>query len=101
MTDSLRPADGYRLLIVFSSEDASGARYDVTVHLPTEDIAYRAHLKLPKGEVELEPVATPAPDALHAQVVAQLRTIARAKVKQLDQAWPRRLLRWRPDPKSE
>lgn len=101
MTESLRPADGYRLLLVLNTEDAGGARYDVTVHLPDRDVVYRVLLKLPKGEVELTPVATPAPEAIEAQLVAQLRVIARAKVKQPDQSWPRRILRWRPEPKGE
>ncbi len=96
-SQSLRPKDGFRLLLEFAEESATGARYDATIYLPTAEHVYDARITLPAGDVELQPRATPAAAGPHAQLVAQLRTVARGKVKDLDQPWPRRILRWRPD----
>jgi hypothetical protein len=98
VSQSLRPTEGYRILIELAEDSATGARYTGAIYLPDTEHAFEARIALPKGEVEIVPGASgEAPASAHAQLVAQLRTIARGKVKQLDQPWPRRILRWRPE----
>jgi hypothetical protein len=76
-----------------------GARYTLTIFLPEREVTTEAHIQAVSGMLELGPWQGEAPPAwLETVARALLRTVWRSATSDGD--WPRRVTRWRPEPKS-
>ena len=95
MAHDLHPQNGVRVLLELAEERDGGASYSASLFLPAERIDYRIEMAVPSAEVTLTPVGKAADEELAALLKAQARVVSRAKVKQPDQPWPTRILRWR------
>jgi len=75
------------------------ARYDLTIFLPDREVTTQAEVQTASGTVELGAWQGEAPPAwLETVARALLRTVWRSATSDGD--WPRRVTRWRPQPKS-
>lgn len=95
MGHDLHPQNGVRVLLELVEGRVDGASYTASLYLPAERIDYRVEMLVPSAEVTLTPVGKPASEELAALLKAQARIVSRGKVKQPDEPWPARLLRWR------
>jgi hypothetical protein len=76
-----------------------GARYTLTLFLPERELAVEVLIRNASGALEFEAWRGEAPPAwLETMARALLRTIWRNAASDGD--WPRRVTRWRPEPKS-
>ncbi len=80
------------------ASDAS-ARYTLTIFLPEREVTTEAQVRTADGALELGAWQGEAPPPwLESVARALLRTVWRSATTDGD--WPRRVTRWRPEPKS-
>jgi hypothetical protein len=94
VADDLTPTQGARFLFERASEDAAGAKYNISVFTPDATFAGTASLGY-DGSVAIE-LTAPGELAAVAEMFAKLT--ARAAQKQRDDGmppWPARITRWR------
>ena len=85
------------LKLAHASDD--GAHYAVTIFLPEREVTTEARVEMANGALELGAWrGEPPPSWLEAVARALLRTVWRSASS--DGEWPRRVTRWRPEPKS-
>lgn len=78
---------------------AESARYALTIFLPEREVTTEALIQTTSGTLEVGPwQGEPPPAWLETVARALLRTIWRSATS--DGEWPRRVTRWRPEPKS-
>ena len=95
----MRPDHGGRLELKLTQASDTGARYALTIFLPEREVTTEANVETVTGTVELGAWQSEAPPAwLETVARALLRTVWRSATSDGD--WPRRVTRWRPEPKS-
>lgn len=96
---AVRPDHGARLELKLTQTSAEGVRYALTLFLPEREITTEVLIRVASGALELgDWEGSPPPAWLDAVARALLRTIWRGAAS--DGEWPRRVTRWRPEPKS-
>jgi hypothetical protein len=93
---ALRPAHGGRILLNLVDAGGTAVRYAVALATPTAVARGVATVDLHTGAVALE--AHGAPPWLVEQARRFVTVLARDHRAPGAPAWPRRLLRWRPEP---
>lgn len=95
----MRPDNGGRLELKLQDGSGATAEYLLSVFSPNGDATTRVSLDSTNGSLELgEWVGTPPAPWLDAFARSLLRTIVRNRLN--DGEWPRRVTRWRPEPRS-
>jgi len=92
----LRPQHGTRFLLELVTDNGATADYRVVIATASDELESTAILS-DDGEVKL--VATGAASPLDGALTMFARLVARGAAKRRDdgmQAWPQRVLRWRP-----
>jgi hypothetical protein len=75
------------------------ARYALTIFLPDREVSTEARVETESGALDLgDWQGEPPPAWLETVARALLRAVWRSRGS--DREWPRRVTRWRPDPKS-
>ena len=94
---SVRPENGGRLEFKLVENLAATADYALTIFTPHAEATNRAQVNADTGAIEMGEWQGEAPDWL----VQFARTLLRGvlRTRQSDGDWPRRLTRWRPDPR--
>lgn len=99
MKCGVRPDHGGRLELKLVEASAESARYLLTIFTPTAEATAPVAVARHDGAIVLgEWDGPPPPEWLAAVAHALLRTLWRNQNS--DGEWPRRVTRWRPDPKS-
>ncbi len=94
----MRPDHGGRLELKLQDASDANARYALIVYTPEREHAALASIDAASDETELGAFSDGAPPAwLEAFAKTLLRSVLRTKKSDGD--WPRRLTRWRPEPK--
>jgi len=94
----VRPDHGGRLELKLSQASELSAHYALTVSTPDRELTTLVVVDSASGVVDLGDWQGEAPpEWLAALAHALLRTVWRSKNS--DGTWPRRVTRWRPDPK--
>lgn len=94
----MRPDHGGRLEVKLASASDASARYTLTIFTPNADLTTEVVIDAASGGLELGDWEGGLPPKwLRGVAHALLRTVWRNKTS--DGEWPRRLTRWRPDPK--
>jgi hypothetical protein len=95
----VRPEHGGRLELKLAEAAATTARYVLSASTPQGDATSEVAVDSVSGLLELAAwQGTPPPAWLETLVRALLRTAIRSK--QSDGEWPRRITRWRPEPRA-
>ena len=95
----VRPDHGGRLELKLEQASEARADYRLTLLTSEAEFSTRAIVDAPGDAVELAAFAGGTPPAwLLSYAQALLRSVLRTK--RSDGAWPRRLTRWRPEPKT-
>ncbi|MEO6599206.1 MAG: hypothetical protein ABIQ16_04985 [Polyangiaceae bacterium] len=95
----MRPDHGGRLELKLTQASAERARYALTIFLPEREVTTEALVETASGTLELGAwQGQPPPAWLETVARALLRTMWRSATSDGD--WPRRVTRWRPEPKS-
>lgn len=95
----VRPDHGGRLELKLLEASAASARYSLTIFTPSAEVAAPILVQTDGGAIVFgEWDGAPPPEWLATVAHALLRTVWRTQTS--DGAWPRRVTRWRPDPKS-
>ena len=96
---AVRPDHGGRLELKLQDASDSTARYTLTVYTPDSERSAPASIDVASEETELGAFSDgPPPAWLEAFARTLLRSVLRTKKSEGD--WPRRLTRWRPEPKD-
>jgi hypothetical protein len=96
---AVRPEHGGRLELKLAEASATTARYVLSVFTPEGDAISEVAVDSVSGLLEVAVwQGTQPPAWLEALARAILRTAIRNK--QSDGAWPRRITRWRPEPRA-
>ncbi len=94
----MRPDHGGRIELKLSEGGAASARYALTIFTPQGEPSTQVSVDALSGALELDEWQGEAPpEWLQAYAKALVRTALRTKNSDGD--WPRRLTRWRPEPK--
>ncbi|HEX2671917.1 MAG TPA: hypothetical protein VHM25_13635 [Polyangiaceae bacterium] len=95
----MRPDHGGRLELKLAEPGETRAEYVLTVLTPEAELRASVSIDASADRFELGPFQGGAPPAwLEAYAHALLRGVLRTKSSDGD--WPRRLTRWRPEPKA-
>ncbi|HEY0463930.1 MAG TPA: hypothetical protein VGC79_06960 [Polyangiaceae bacterium] len=95
----MRPDHGGRLELKLATASETRADYLLTLFTPDAELSASASIDEPADAVELAEFQGGTPPAwLLAYAQALLRSVLRTK--RSDGAWPRRLTRWRREPKA-
>ena len=95
----MRPDHGGRLELKLARASEDGARYTLTIFLPEREVSSEVEVQASTGKLELGAWQGEAPPAwLEVVARALLRSVWRTQSS--DGTWPRRITRWRPEPKS-
>lgn len=95
----MRPDHGGRLELKLAEASETRADYVLTLLTPDAELSTRVTVDAPADTLELADFQGGAPPAwLLAYAQALLRSVLRTK--RSDGVWPRRLTRWRPEPKA-
>ena len=95
----MRPDHGGRLELKLTQASADGACYALTVFLPEREVSVEASVPTVSGAPEFGAwQGEPPPAWIESVARALLRTVWRSASS--DGEWPRRVTRWRPEPKS-
>jgi hypothetical protein len=94
----VRPEHGGRLELKLTQVSDESARYALTIFLPEREVTTDVLVQITGGTIELGAwQGVPPPAWLEAVARALLRTVWRSATSDGD--WPRRVTRWRPEPK--
>ena len=94
----MRPDHGGRLELKLVQASDASARYALTLFTPESEVTAEVMIESSSGVLEFDAwQGPPPPEWLEAFARALLRTVWRSKIS--DNAWPRRVTRWRPAPK--
>ena len=95
----MRPDHGGRLELKLAEAQGARAAYVLTLFTPEAELSAKVTLDASVDGLELAPFqGGVAPEWLEAYAHALLRSVLRTKSS--NGAWPRRLTRWRPAPRS-
>jgi hypothetical protein len=95
----VRPEHGGRLELKLTEQDETRAEYVLSVFTPEAELSARVSIDASADRFELGSFQGGVPPAwLEAYAHALLRSVLRTKSSDGD--WPRRLTRWRPEPKA-
>lgn len=95
----MRPDHGGRLELKLTAASDTRAEYLLTLFTPEAELSSRATIDASADSLELAGFQGGEPPAwLEGYARALLRSVLRTKGS--DGAWPRRLTRWRPAPRS-
>lgn len=95
----MRPEHGGRLELKLADGSPTQARYVVSIFTPLGDSTSEASLDAASGSLEIAEWQGMQPPAwLDTLARSLLRTVFRTKTSDGD--WPRRITRWRPEPRS-
>ena len=95
----MRPQHGGRLELKLADESGAQARYRLAIFFPLGEGATEVAIDAEGGALTLgEWQGSPPPAWLEALAHALLRTVVRNKNS--DGEWPRRITRWRPEPRA-
>jgi hypothetical protein len=95
----VRPEHGGRIEMKLAEETPTMARYALSVFSPQGEARADAFIDAETGQPTVDEwQGTPPPAWLETLTRALLRTLARNRNSDGD--WPRRITRWRPEPRS-
>lgn len=95
----MRPDHGGRLELKLQDASDGNARYVLTVYTPTSESSALASIDAASEDTQLGEFASAAPpEWMQAFARTLLRSVLRTKNSEGE--WPRRLTRWRPEPKA-
>jgi hypothetical protein len=94
----VRPEHGGRLELKLTEASDASARYALSIFTPAGDALTEVRIDLASEGLELAEWRGTPPAWLEALARALLRTVIRDRNS--DGEWPRRLTRWRPEPRS-
>jgi len=95
----VRPDHGGRLELKLVSASEARAEYVLTLLTPDAELSSRVTIDAPQDSLELGAFQGGVPpEWLEGYARALLRSVLRTKSS--DGEWPRRLTRWRPEPKA-
>jgi hypothetical protein len=96
---AMRPANGGHVRLDLVSADGAAASY--TLELETPSGSWRGRAAVDRdGTVHFDDLGGDPPEWLCEAVRALLRSLWRSRTSDANEPWPRRLERWRPDPKE-
>ncbi len=95
----MRPDHGGRLELKLAQASETRAHYVLTLFTPEAELSSRVTIDAPADSLEIAEWQGGAPPAwLEGYARSLLRSVLRTKSSDGD--WPRRLTRWRPEPKA-
>ena len=95
----MRPDHGGRLELKLTRASDDDAHYALTIFLPEREVTAEVRVQIASGVLEFGAwQGEPPPSWLETVARALLRTVWRSASSDGD--WPRRVTRWRPEPKS-